>query len=855
MKKTSFPLLLSLYGIASLGHSLAQSATQIMPKLTSTRAFRLSNQGPSIHHRVQAGQPFTIAGPRGVVLGQQEGTFEAWILPVKLLSHFAIRAEVEGYSVPIDLNAAAASIDVLPDHTTITYSHIAFTVRQTMFAPEATADGTGAVVLFEIDSDRAMDLTFSFTPEMRPMWPLPTPGTPSAEWVPEPGLYLLHTDLSNITGAVTIPGAQPGIMTPYQEKPQVHPLELKLYYDPKRDAGRVFPLLMAVGQSSASASSAALENTLAKLIETLPALYAAHTAQYAKWEHELTSISTPDAAFNDAFTWAAISIEQLRARATTDAGSPGEIGLVAGYFSSGDSARPGFGWYFGRDTLYTLYAVNGFGDFALTRDALDFLIKRQRADGKVMHEYSQTAAAVDWKSYPYEYAAADATPLFLTAMLDYVQASGDLEFLRQHRSAIEAAWRFETTHDADGDGIYDNAQGTGWVESWPGGMPKQEIYLALLDQQASTAMSKLATLLGDDTTSKSAATRATTVSAKIESEYFEPATRKYAFSHNPDGSLDKTRTIYPAIAWWNETPNSGGTPLKHPEASLREWDSHIISTDWGARDVASDDPVYDPISYHQGSVWPLFTGWASLADYRAGRPLSGYAHLMQNVDQTYTQDLGGVTELLSGDFFQPFGRSTSHQLWSSSMVITPALRGLFGIRVDAATNTIFLNPHLPADWPGAQIHQLHVGTSICNLVYTREGGGLRVHVEAVSGSPVHLQREKEPENRPVGLQSDTVRFNLPAIEIDIPHQLPSAGSRTGQLKVLSQYEDGRSATLELEAEAGTNAQLHIRQNHPNLKLKAAGAVLGDSLANGLTPLTVAFPPGTGYQTQTIKITW
>ena len=76
-----------------------------------------------------------------------------------------------------------------------------------------------------------------------------------------------------------------------------------------------------------------------------------------------------------------------------------------------------------------------------------------------------------------------------------------------------------------------------------------------------------------------------------------------------------------------------------------------------------------------------------------------------------------------------------------------------------------------------------------------------------------------------------------------------------QLKVLSQFEDGRSATLELEAEAGTNAQLHLRQNHPNLKLKAAGAVLGDSLANGLTPLTVAFPPGTGYQTQTIKITW
>ncbi len=48
--------------------------------------------------------PFTVAGIRGVVLGQQEGTFEAWMLPVKLLSHFSIRAEVEGYPVPIELN-------------------------------------------------------------------------------------------------------------------------------------------------------------------------------------------------------------------------------------------------------------------------------------------------------------------------------------------------------------------------------------------------------------------------------------------------------------------------------------------------------------------------------------------------------------------------------------------------------------------------------------------------------------------------------------------------------------------------------------------------------------------------------
>ena len=832
MRSRSIGVILTLCGTSAI-----QSQ-----KLSSTPDLKFSDKDRLIRRHVQAGQPFTVAGPRGVVLGQQEGTFEAWILPVKLLSHFSIRAEVEGYTVPIDLNADASEIEVHPDRTVITYSHIAFTVRQTMFAPETTEDGTGAVVLFEIDSTRPMDLTFSFTPEMRPMWPLPTPGTPSAEWLADQGAYMLHTDSNSLTGAVTIPGAQPGVLAPYQEKPQVHPLELKLHYDPKRDAGRAFPLLMAVGQTPETATSAALEAKLAQLNQSLPQLYAAHAETYRKMQQALTAVETPDASLNEAFAWAEISIEQLRARSEPQH----ETALVAGYYSSGDSARPGFGWFFGRDALYTLYAVNGMGDFALTRNELEFLIARQRDDGKMMHEYSQTAAFLDWKALPYQYAAADATPLFLLAMLDYVQASGDVEFLRKHRSAIEKAWTFETTHDSDGDGIYDNSQGTGWVESWPPGMPHQEIYLALLDQQASTAMSKLSALLGDNTTSKSAAARAAKLTATIESEYYDLATKKYAFSRGADGTLDRTATIYPSLAWW-----STGSTLQHPDANLRLSDSHLISTDWGTRDVAEDEPLYDPISYHQGSVWPLFTGWASLADYRSSRSLSGFAHLMQNADQTTTQDLGGVTELLSGAYFQPFGRSTSHQLWSSAMVITPALRGLFGIEIDALTNTIQLSPSLPADWPAATISQLHVGNAICTLHYSREGQGLKVHVETVSGPAVHL-KSALPGTR---IDGDTATLPLPDVEIAISHALPPLGSRTTQPKVLSQSVEGHSLVLEIEGEASTSVELGVRTNRSGLTVAASGATLGSNRPDGLRPLEVKFPAGSGYQQQKVILTW
>ena len=229
-------------------------------------------------------------------------------------------------------------------------------------------------------------------------------------------------------------------------------------------------------------------------------------------------------------------------------------------------------------------------------------------------------------------------------------------------------------------------------------------------------MGRMAGLLGDSATAAAAAARGVKIEGNVEGEYFRGG--KYAFSRNADGSVDAADTLYPAIAWWN-----GGAGLKQAGGSFRGWDSHRFSTDWGTRDVAEDDPLYQPISYHMGSVWPLFTGWEAMADYRTGRWLAGYQHLMENADLTTAQDLGAVTELLSGAYFVPFGRSTSHQLWSSAMVITPVLRGMFGVTVDGLGHTVTVEPRLPADWGSAEVNGLRVGDSVCSLRYTRIGWG------------------------------------------------------------------------------------------------------------------------------------
>src|SRR6201998_1422645 len=157
------------------------------PTFNSPPAIPFDNAGAVIRAGAETEKPFTVAGERGVVLGQQNGTFEAWVLPVKLLSHLTIEADIEGYTVPIDVNQQAAEIEVRPDRTVITYSHIGFTVRQIMFSPDNAAPGTGPIVLFEFDCLHPTEFILRFTPELRWMWPERNEGVPNVEWVsPDP---------------------------------------------------------------------------------------------------------------------------------------------------------------------------------------------------------------------------------------------------------------------------------------------------------------------------------------------------------------------------------------------------------------------------------------------------------------------------------------------------------------------------------------------------------------------------------------------------------------------------------------------------------------------------------------------
>jgi glycogen debranching enzyme len=778
--------------------------------------------------------PWTVAGEYGALLGRQNGKFEAWMWPVKILSNFSIRAELADYAVPIDVNALAAEIKVTPAETIITYSHAAFTIRQHMFAARGSdVPATGAAVFFEMDAVRPLDVVFSFTPEMLRMWPAPNFGRPNGEWVTKgkSGAYVLHTDDPKFSGVLAMPRTKPGIQVPYQEHPQTYPLEFKLSFDPTRDRGVVFPLVMAITDGKTPVDQAA------QITAQLAALYNQTQDYYNSFFVRRLTIETPNRRLNEALQWAEIAIDQAQVK------YHGETGMVAGYYESADSARPGYAWFFGRDTLWTTYAINSYGDFGLTRRALDFLIKRQRTDGKIMHEFSQSADALDWKSTPYFYAAADSAPLLIMAMWDYVKTSGDTDYLKANGEAARKAYSFMQAHRSS-DGIYNNSEGTGWVESWPQGMPYQEIYLAALHHQAAEAMLRLASAMGDGDLSNAARKEASQIRGRIEAEYFDGAKQFYAFSLNKDGSKDHTASIYPAVAWWD-----GTLALKQAGPMLTRWASNEFSADWGTRDISAKTPFYDPISYHQGSIWPLFTGWVSLAEYRAGRPYSGYAHLMHNVNLTWAQDLGSVTELLSGDFYQPLGRSSSHQMWSSAMIISPLVRGLFGLDWDAPHHTLRVLPQLPAEWDGASLKNVPLGKNFVDISYQRQGGMLVVQAKTSGAEAFCLQgpSEREAPCNPAAVSTRTLQLPLPPVELSVPAVAPEQGSTTSQLKILNEEFGARQATVAFEGLGHTSFDLPIRLNRPHVSAQGA------EMSGGR--LHLRFPEGNGYQGKTVTFTW
>jgi len=116
----------------------------------------------------QGGRFMEASGRRAAFLGHEDGGFEAWAYPLKVLHNFDLSFGVAAYNEPIPGANLASRVVVRPESSTIRYAHAAFTVDATWFVPLEEA---GGVVLLDIDASEPVTVRVRFRTDLRPMWP------------------------------------------------------------------------------------------------------------------------------------------------------------------------------------------------------------------------------------------------------------------------------------------------------------------------------------------------------------------------------------------------------------------------------------------------------------------------------------------------------------------------------------------------------------------------------------------------------------------------------------------------------------------------------------------------------------
>lgn len=680
--------------------------------------------GLELSRPIHAGTFMDVCGPRAALFGYEGRKSEVWVYPMKVLEDFQLYFALEGYPTPVPATEMVKTITVRPEATILTYSHSAFTVKQTIFASRTEP---GLAMLLDVDTLLPMTVTGEFRPRLKLMWPA---GLQTGNLSFADGRYSLTEESGRFAAVIACPGSRDVTIMPYQEEPRDQPARFLVEVPV---GSKPVPIVITGSVKGLEPARAAND----RLLNGLAADYAANVAHYRRLVFEATvQVTTPDRALNQAFQWAKVGIDKGLVT-NPQLGT----GLVAGFRTSGDSERPGFAWFFGRDALWTVLATTAYGDFATTRTALRFLRQFQRADGRIPHEISQSARLVDWwNAYPFAWASADASPLFVVALADYYRASGDRAFLDENWEAAVKAWRFTAATEKNA-----LAQNTGvghaWVEGGALYPPDQELYLQGCWIEACRSLAELAEARGDSRLAAEARTRAERTTRAVEERYWlaeagyyafsidhphparkaEPgpslATRQARLNELAAGGVVREDTVLSAVPlWW------GLLDPARAQSTLDHLGARSMATDWGHRILSNKSRLYDPLSYHYGSVWPLFTGWASMAAYRYGRPHVGWQALEANIQLGTSGALGYVTELISGDFMAPFGRSSHHQVWSEAMVATPIVRGMLGLTVDRGARHVSFVPQPPADWDRIVVDNVPVSQGRLKLVYTRSGG-------------------------------------------------------------------------------------------------------------------------------------
>jgi glycogen debranching enzyme len=432
----------------------------------------------------------------------------------------------------------------------------------------------------------------------------------------------------------------------------------------------------------------------------------------ATWRAASPRVTTSSPALRTALHRSILDLGALR---IGDPDRPGSDVVAAG--------APWFMALFGRDALLTSWMALPF-DPGLARGTMQTLAAHQgrRHDpmseeepGRILHEVRlgvDPGRALGASSI--YYGSVDATPLFVVLLDEAVRWGLDPDQARSLLPAADRALAWVTDHgDLDGDGFVEYQRKTdrgllnqGWKDSadsiaFADGRPARGP-IALCEVQAYVhaafhARAHLAEVLGDDPTADDWHRRAAKLRQDFDAAFWMPEHGYYALAL--DGRKRQVDSLTSNIGHclW------GGIALPERVDDVAE---HLLGramfTGWGIRTLAATMPTYNPVSYHNGSVWPHDNALiaAGLARYGQHEAVATLADALVDTAAAFG---GRLPELFCGfdrvalPIPVPYPTSCSPQAWAAATPIG-LLRAVLNLRVCAPHGHADADPHLPPGW-------------------------------------------------------------------------------------------------------------------------------------------------------------
>jgi glycogen debranching enzyme len=415
----------------------------------------------------------------------------------------------------------------------------------------------------------------------------------------------------------------------------------------------------------------------------------------------------------------------------------------------------GIPWYvapFGRDSLITALQVLPF-EPDIARGTLAFLARHQATgddaftdaeSGKILHEYrrGELAACREIPFIPY-YGSVDATPLFLMLFGEYLRWTGDLEFARGLWPAAERAIAWMTLRHGDGFLRYQcrspvGLEQQGWKDSQDSimhgsGEPAKRP-IAVVEAQGYQYAGLLAAAavgdaLGHPDAARLARERAARVRERFEAEFWMEREGFYALAIDGDDRPCRVISSNPGHCLW-----TGIASRSRAEVVASRLLDDDMFTGWGIRTLSAGERLYNPMSYHNGSVWPHDTALAAvgMARYRLVEPFTALATAL--FEAVHHFEGARLPELFCG-FRRVEGHgptrypvACSPQAWAA-VVVFHLVRGMLGFEADAAENRLTLsNPRLPPwlDWLEIRGLRLRKSSFDLRIVQGRESAAVEL---------------------------------------------------------------------------------------------------------------------------------